>query len=60
MKKKKNLIDPQTKIFLKGKHEGETIESIDLEYLYYLRDSYTGLDEEDYIIIAEYIEEKES
>jgi uncharacterized protein (DUF2249 family) len=57
-RKKKNLI--KGNIFLGGKHKGETIESVydhDPQYLYYLRDS-AQMSDEDYIIIAEYLENK--
>jgi hypothetical protein len=56
----RSLIDPQTKIFLKGKHEGETLESVDeydRQYLLYLQDS-AEINEADYLIIAEYLKPK--
>lgn len=57
----KPLIDPQTKIFTRGKHKGETLDSVDeydRQYLLYLRDS-SEINEDDYLIIAEYLTDKE-
>lgn len=58
MKKKKNLIDPPTTIFLWGKHQGETVEGVgedDMQYLYYLRDS-AQISDDDYLVIANFLE----